>query len=107
MYSHQRESVNAITDFCKRSELQATTCYKNQDRDFFSMNKSERAIWLEYNGETDDGRVPTVEEIGVHQFAGVGVFRSRECKELLTQADIVCTNPPSLSAGGHQVDGLQ
>ena len=71
-----------------------TTCYKNQDLNLFSNNDCERAIWLEYNGETDGGRVPTVEEIGVHTFKGDGDFRSQECIELLKQADIVCTNPP-------------
>lgn len=71
-----------------------TTCYKNQDLNLFSNNDCERAIWLEYNGETDGGRVPTVEEIGVHPFKGDGDFRSKECIELLKQADIVCTNPP-------------
>ena len=71
-----------------------TTCYKNQNRDLFSKNDSESAIWLEYNGETDGGRVPTVEQIGVHKFKGDGDFRSKECRELLNQADIVCTNPP-------------
>ncbi len=71
-----------------------TTCYKNQDLNLFSNNDCERAIWLEYNGETDGGRVPTVEEIGVHTFKGDGDLRSQECIELLKQADIVCTNPP-------------
>lgn len=71
-----------------------TTCYKNQDLNLFSNNDCERAIWLEYNGETDGGRVPTVEEIGVHTFKGDGDFRSQECIDLLKQADIVCTNPP-------------
>lgn len=71
-----------------------TTCYKNQDLNLFSNNDCERAIWLEYNGETDGRRVPTVEEIGVHTFKGDGDFRSQECIELLKQADIVCTNPP-------------
>lgn len=71
-----------------------TTCYKNLDLNLFSNNDCERAIWLEYNGETDGGRVPTVEEIGVHTFKGDGDFRSQECIELLKQADIVCTNPP-------------
>ena len=43
-----------------------TTCYKSQERDLFSRNDSERAIWLEYTGQRDGGRVPTVEEIGIH-----------------------------------------
>ena len=68
-----------------------TTCYKNQERDLFSENKSEHAIWLEYFGGE---RVPTAEKIGTHPLIGDGDFRSPECIELLKQADIVVTNPP-------------
>ena len=71
-----------------------TTCYKSQERDLFSRNDSERAIYLEYTGERSGGRVPTVEQIGLHQLAGDGDFRSSECIALLEQADIVVTNPP-------------
>ena len=60
----------------------------------FSRHDSERAIWLEYNGNTKGGRVPDVEDIGVHSVEGDGDFRSTECIELLKQADIVVTNPP-------------
>lgn len=69
-------------------------CYKNQDRDLFSRHDTERAIWLEYKGNTKGGRVPDVEDIGVHAFEGDGDFRSAECIELLKHADIVVTNPP-------------
>jgi len=71
-----------------------TTCYKNQDRDLFSQNDSERAIWLEYTGDKNGNRIPDPEEIGMRQFKGDGDFRSEECIELLKQADIVVTNPP-------------
>ena len=71
-----------------------TTCYKNQERDLFSQNNSERAIWLEYLGDKNDNRVPDPDEIGIHYFKGDGDFRSDECIELLKQADIVVTNPP-------------
>ncbi|MBQ4357883.1 MAG: adenine-specific methyltransferase EcoRI family protein [Paludibacteraceae bacterium] len=71
-----------------------TTCYKSQERDLFSSNDSERAIWLEYNGDRNGNRVPDPEEIGIHYFDGDGDFRSPECVELLKQADIVVTNPP-------------
>lgn len=71
-----------------------TTCYKNQNRDLFSQNDSERAIWLEYYGDKNGNRVPNPEEIGIHFFEGDGDFRSKECIELLKQADIVVTNPP-------------
>ena len=71
-----------------------TTCYKNQNRDLFSQNDSERAIWLEYYGDRNGNRVPDPEEIGIHYFNGDGDFRSQECIELLKEADIVVTNPP-------------
>lgn len=71
-----------------------TTCYKNQQVDLFSQNDSEQAIYLEYNGEKDGGRVPTIENIGVNPLEGDGDFRSKECIELLKEADIVVTNPP-------------
>ena len=71
-----------------------TTCYKNQNRDLFSQNDSEKAIWLEYFGDRNGNRVPDPEEIGIHYFEGDGDFRSKECIELLKQADIVVTNPP-------------
>lgn len=71
-----------------------TTCYKNQERDLFSQNNSERAIWLEYFGDKNNNRVPDPDEIGIHYFKGDGDFRSDECIELLKQADIVVTNPP-------------
>lgn len=71
-----------------------TTCYKNQERDLFSQNNSERAIWLEYTGDHNGNRIPDPEEIGINYFKGDGDFRSQECIELLKQADIVVTNPP-------------
>ncbi len=71
-----------------------TTCYKNQERDLFSKNDSEKAIWLEYTGDRNGNRVPDPEEIGINYLKGDGDFRSEECIELLKQADIVVTNPP-------------
>lgn len=71
-----------------------TTCYKNQNRDLFSQNDSERAICLEYFGDKNGNRVPDLEEIGIHYLKGDGDFRSPECLELLKEADIVVTNPP-------------
>lgn len=71
-----------------------STCYKNQEPDLFSANNSERAIWLEYNGDKNGNRVPDPKEIGIKQFKHDGDFRSLECIELLKQADIVVTNPP-------------
>ncbi|MBN1175785.1 adenine-specific methyltransferase EcoRI family protein [Candidatus Woesearchaeota archaeon] len=71
-----------------------TTCYKNQQRDLFSLNKSEKAIYLEYTGDKNKNNVPDPKEIGIKHFKGDGDFRSKECIELLKQADIVVTNPP-------------
>ena len=70
------------------------TCYKNQDMDLFSENKSEQAIYLVYEGDKNDNKVPDLNEIGVKKLKGDGDFRSKECIELLKQADIVVTNPP-------------
>lgn len=71
-----------------------TTCYKNQEMDLFSMHDQESAIALVYEGEKDNGRVPTVENIGVIELSGDGDFRSPEAIEFLKEADIVVTNPP-------------
>ena len=71
-----------------------TTCYKNQQVDAFSQHDNEKAIYLEYKGEKDGGRIPTLEEIGIKHLKGDGDFRSKECIELLKQVDIVVTNPP-------------
>ncbi len=71
-----------------------TTCYKNQNADLFSQNDSEKAIYLEYEGDKNGNNVPDPEEIGIKHLKGDGDFRSKECIELLKQADIVVTNPP-------------
>jgi hypothetical protein len=71
-----------------------TTCYKSQERDLFSQNDSEHAIWLDYNGDTDGSGVPDPEEIGIKPLKEDGDFRSAEGIELLRQSDIVVTNPP-------------
>lgn len=71
-----------------------TTCYKNQQMDAFSQNDSENAIYLEYSGEKNGGKVPTPEKIGIKKLKDDGDFRSPECIELLKQSDIVVTNPP-------------
>ena len=71
-----------------------TACYRNRERDMFSRHDSDRAIWLEYNGNANGGKVPDVRDIGVRELEGDGDFRSAECIELLREADIVVTNPP-------------
>jgi hypothetical protein len=71
-----------------------TTCYKSQDMNLFSQGATERAVWLEYNGDRDGNRVPDATEIGIHTMKGDGDFRNPESIALLEQADIVVTNPP-------------
>lgn len=71
-----------------------TTCYKNQDWNLFSQNTSEQAVYLEYEGDKNNNKLPDPEEIGIHPLKGDGDFRSEESIELLKQADIVVTNPP-------------
>ena len=63
-----------------------TTCYKNRQIDIFSKHDMEAAAGVEYVG---NGTQPAV-----FQLKEDGDFRSRECIELLKQADIVVTNPP-------------
>ncbi|MDH5785347.1 MAG: adenine-specific methyltransferase EcoRI family protein [Chromatiales bacterium] len=70
------------------------TCYKNHERDLFSTHDSERAIFLEYEGDKNGDRIPGDDEIEVKHLVGDGDFRSAEAIELLKQADIVVTNPP-------------
>ena len=71
-----------------------TTCYKNKQMDLFSQNDSNRAIYLEYDGDKNNNRVPDRSEIEMHHLKGDGDFRSKECVEILKQSDIVVTNPP-------------
>ena len=96
---HDPRVSNFFPDFSKhfgRLGLKRliATCYKNQDVNLFSQNVDEQAVWLEYDGDRDGNRVPSIDEIGVHPLSGDGDFRSAESIELLNQADIVVTNPP-------------
>jgi Adenine-specific methyltransferase EcoRI len=70
------------------------TCYKNQDRDLFSRNDAQHAIYLEYSGDRKQSTVPDPEDIGIKHLNGDGDFRSDETIGLLKQTDIVVTNPP-------------
>lgn len=71
-----------------------TTCYKNQNPELFSQHDTEKAIYLEYEGDKNQNNIPDPEEIGIKHLKGNGDFRSKECIALLKQADIVVTNPP-------------
>lgn len=70
-----------------------TTCYRNQEVDLFSQDKSEVSIKLEYTGGAENS-LPTPDDIGVTPLNGDGDFRSQECIDILKEADIVVTNPP-------------
>lgn len=69
-------------------------CYKNQERDLFTTKATDRAIWLEYDGDKNGNRIPDPEEIGIHYLDGDGDFRKEESINLLKRADVVVTNPP-------------
>ena len=71
-----------------------TTCYKSITPDLFSKHDSEKAIYLEYDGDKNGGNVPNIDEIGIVHLKYDGDFRNKESIELLKQADIVVTNPP-------------
>ena len=71
-----------------------TTCYKNKQMNLFSKNNSKQSIYLEYNGDKNNNRVPDPKEIGIFHLKGDGDFQNDECIEILKQADIVVTNPP-------------
>jgi len=71
-----------------------TTCYKSINLDSFTENKSEKAIYLEYTGDKNKNNIPDPVDIGIKHLNCDGDFRSKECIELLKQADIVVTNPP-------------
>jgi len=49
-----------------------TTCYKSQNADSFSENDSEKAVYLEYEGEKKGGKVPTAEQIGLQHLQDDG-----------------------------------
>ncbi len=70
-----------------------TTCYKNNSPDLFSQNTAEQAVYLIYDGNNGES-MPDWDKVDVKPLKGDGDFRSKECIELLKQADIVVTNPP-------------
>ena len=70
------------------------TCYKNNDIDLFSQHDKEQAVYIIYDGDRNGNNRIDPEELDVKPLKGDGDFRSRECIELLKEADIVVTNPP-------------
>jgi len=71
-----------------------TTCYKSQNPDIFSQHDSEKAIYLEYDGNKTGTPTPDINDSQIIHLESDGDFRSQECIELLKQVDIVVTNPP-------------
>jgi len=71
-----------------------TTCYKNQNPNLFTLNESEKAVYLIYDWDKNWNNIPDMNEIWIHNLKWDWDFRSEECIELLKQADIVVTNPP-------------
>lgn len=71
-----------------------TTCYKSQQSNLFSRYDSDKAIYLEYDGDKNGNKIPDPEEIGIFNLKSDGDFRSKECIDILKKVDIVCTNPP-------------
>lgn len=70
------------------------TCYKSKEINIFSQNNSEQAVYIVYEGDKNNNHIVDNEEIEVKPLKDDGDFRSKECIELLKQADIVVTNPP-------------
>jgi len=70
------------------------TCYKNDQPDLFSQNRSAKGIYFEYSGVQKRQRLPAPAKIKPRELKLDGDFRSEECVNLLQQADIVVTNPP-------------
>ena len=70
-----------------------TSCYVEQEFNLFNLdNEIKRGYYYEYSGKKDEVIFPTSDM--VKYFDGDGDFRSEESIELLTESDIVVTNPP-------------
>lgn len=68
------------------------SCYKNSVSDLFDKQCEKKGVYCEYLGEDSLKEKPI--DIELKTFEGNGDFRSKECIELLKQADVVVTNPP-------------
>lgn len=69
-------------------------CYARQELDLFTevSTDSVRGYFYEYTGQRHEKRTLTLDDVTF--FKGDGDFRSAESLELLSQSDIVITNPP-------------
>lgn len=70
------------------------TCYKNNDPDLFSQETSEKAVYLEYDGNLEYTGEKDFAKIPCKELKGNGDYKSPECIEFMKKADIVVTNPP-------------
>jgi hypothetical protein len=68
------------------------SCYKEQTRDLLNPTENECGFYLTYSGE--DAEKSKFVGDNIVYFKGDGDFRHQESIELLTQSDIVVTNPP-------------
>lgn len=62
------------------------TCYKEQNADLFANTERESALYMEYDGTEDSGKIVPLR--------GDGDFRNKECLRILAESDIIVTNPP-------------
>lgn len=67
------------------------SCYVPQSPDLFNNSESQRGLYYVYTG---DPIVSDISQINPRLLDGNGDFRSRECVDMLKEADIVVTNPP-------------
>ena len=70
-----------------------SSCYVDNELSLFNYDQKKLSgYYYEYTGTKGEVIIPTLED--VTYFKGSGDFRSVESIELLTQADVVVTNPP-------------
>ena len=65
------------------------TCYKSNQIEKFSEQNSERAVYIEYEGDKNGNRQVDNNELEVKELQGDGDFRSKECIELLKERLLV------------------
>lgn len=67
-------------------------CYKEQVKNLFHTEESEKGFFYEYTGTEGEKSTPSSSDF--IYFNGDGDFRSPESVKLLKQSDIIVTNPP-------------
>ena len=71
-----------------------SACYRKQEIDLFSSEKTESGFFFEYEGGMAQKGATIKDEIDIVHFKEDGDFRSKESIEFLKQSDIIVTNPP-------------